>query len=164
MFISFYGDGVMDNLRENATDLAMGLLNFNLQLGCWFAGNLRNHFNINGKGNIEISMRQFQILMALQHHNVDNISGLENIFNISKSSLSLTISKMENTGLLYKEHYPEDKDRRTVHLRLTSKGEEITKKFFEAICISFTDFYGTLDDAQRENMKIGIEKLSKVFK
>ncbi len=149
----------MENTNEDIPKLINDLLSFNMRLGCI----MRNKFNVNGKGQFEISMRQFQILLALRLNSIDSISDLEQLFNISKSSLSLTISKMEKSGFIHKEQLPDDKDKRTVHLKITSKGEEITKKFDEIICQSFTDFYKTLNEKQKENLKIGVNSLIKVF-
>lgn len=149
----------MENTNEDIPKLINDLLSFNMRLGYI----MRNKFNVNGKGQFEISMRQFQILLALRLNSIDSISGLEQLFNISKSSLSLTISKMEKSGFIHKEQLPDDKDKRTVHLKITSKGEEITKKFDEIICQSFTDFYKTLNEKQKENLKIGVNSLIKVF-
>lgn len=149
----------MENTNEDIPKLINDLLSFNMRLGCI----MQNKFNVNGKGQFEISMRQFQILLALRLNSIDSISGLEQLFNISKSSLSLTISKMEKSGFIHKEQLPDDKDKRTVHLKITSKGEEITKKFDEIICQSFTDFYKTLNEKQKENLKIGVNSLIKVF-
>ena len=149
----------MENTNEDIPKLINDLLSFNMRLGCI----MRNKFNVNGKGQFEISMRQFQILLALRLNSIDSISGLEQLFNISKSSLSLTISKLEKSGFIHKEQLPDDKDKRTVHLKITSKGEEITKKFDEIICQSFTDFYKTLNENQKENLKIGVNSLVKVF-
>ena len=149
----------MENTNEDIPKLINDLLSFNMRLGCI----MRNKFNVNGKGQFEISMRQFQILLALRLNSIDSISGLEQLFNISRSSLSLTISKMEKSGFIHKEQLPDDKDKRTVHLKITSKGEEITKKFDEIICQSFTDFYKTLNEKQKENLKIGVNSLIKVF-
>ena len=149
----------MENTNEDIPKLINDLLSFNMRLGCI----MRNKFNVNGKGQFEISMRQFQILLALRLNSIDSISGLEQLFNISKSSLSLTISKMEKSGFIHKEQLPDDKDKRTVHLKITSKGEEIIKKFDEIICQSFTDFYKTLNENQKEILKIGVNSLVKVF-
>ena len=149
----------MENTNEDIPKLINDLLSFNMRLGFI----MRNKFNVNGKGQFEISMRQFQILLALRLNSIDSISGLEQLFNISKSSLSLTISKMEKSGFIHKEQLPDDKDKRIVHLKITSKGEEITKKFDEIIYQSFTDFYKTLNEKQKENLKIGVNSLIKVF-
>lgn len=149
----------MENSNENIPELINDLLTFNMRLGCI----MRNKFNVNGKGQFEISMRQFQILLALRLNSIDSISGLEQIFKISKSSLSLTISKMEKSGFIRKEQHPDDKDKRIVHLKITSKGEEITKKFDEILYESFTDFYKTLNEKQKEYLKIGVNSLVKVF-
>ena len=70
---------------------------------------------------------------------------------------------MEKSGCIHKEQFPDDKDKRTVQLKITSKGEEITKMFDEIICQSFTDFYKTLNEKQKENLKIGVNSLIKVF-
>ena len=149
--------------KENTRVLAKQFLDFHLKFGCWNAQNTRNHFNLNGKNANELSMRQFQILLLLYETKLETVSGLEEVLKISKSSLSLTISKMEKLGFITKSQYPDDADRRTVHIKVTPKGVEILKKFYEIVYETFDGFYMSLDTAQKENLKTGIEKLSKVF-
>ena len=147
----------MEN-KEEIKVLVESLFDFGSYIGQY----IRDKFNINGKNNCELSMRQFRILMALYKLNVDSISQLEDTFKISKSSLSLTISKMEKSGLIYKEHNPEDSDKRTVHIKLTPKGIELIEKFNDTIYNVFLDFYNSLDSSRQNDLKTGIKYLKNV--
>ena len=147
----------MEN-KEEMKVLVEALFDFGAYIGQY----IRDKFNINGKNNCELSMRQFQILMALYKLNADSISQLEDTFKISKSSLSLTISKMEKSGPIYKEHNPEDSDKRTVHIKLTPKGIELIEKFNDTIYNVFLDFYNSLDSSRQNDLKTGIKYLKNV--
>ena len=142
----------MEN-KEEMKVLVESLFDFGSYIGQY----IRDKFNINGKNNCELSMRQFRILMALYKLNADSISRLEDTFKISKSSLSLTIS-----GLIYKEHNPEDSDKRTVHIKLTPKGIELIEKFNDTIYNVFFDFYNSLDSSRQNDLKTGIKYLKNV--
>ena len=149
----------MEN-KEEMKEFADGLFNFGVYIGQY----IRDKFNINGKNNCEISMRQFQILMALHKLDADSMSELEDMFKVSKSSLSLTISKMEKSGLIYKEHNPNDKDKRTMHIKLTETGVELIEKFNDTIYNVFSDFYNSLDTSRQNDFKDGIRLLKNVIK
>ena len=143
--------------KQELHSMLKDYFDFNIRMGTF----MRDKFNINGKGEFELSSRQFQILLALT--NLDNISALEEFFNISKSSLSLTISKMETAGLVYKEHVPKEKDKRIVRIRLTEKGEEKANKFLNILAQSFYEFCSSLNEEQLEHLKIGITHFKKIF-
>jgi len=143
--------------KEESFKILTDLFDFNFKINCIF----RKDLNSNGKDMFEITSRQFELLMALDMF--DNISALENFFNISKSSLSLTISKMESNGLVEKNHFSDESDKRIVRIRRTEKGEKITEKFKESLSEIFYNFYSKIDDEQYKNLKKGTEHLKYVF-
>ncbi|MBS4960948.1 MAG: winged helix DNA-binding protein, partial [Clostridiales bacterium] len=95
---------------------------------------------------------------------VDTVSGLEQLIHISKSSLSLTITKMEKSGYLTKDHTEEETDGRIVHLRLTDKGKKVLNDMNNYYHQIFSEFYYSLDSKRKKNLVTGIEKLNLVFK
>ena len=102
-------------------------------------------FNINGKNNISLTFQQFIILTLVHKMEINTISQLAALLNLSKSSLSLTLSKMEQENLLKKTPAPKGDDGRKVYLCITQKGlsaleerEQKTLDFFIEYCQNLT--------------------------
>jgi DNA-binding MarR family transcriptional regulator len=130
--------------------LALKYLRFSIHFACWNAQHLENMFNINGKGNKELSQRQFGLMLVISESGIDTISGLEKLFHISKSSLSLTIKKMTDAGYVSKKQFDSDKDGRIFHIVLTEKGLNVLDKFRDSICQSFVEFLSRAQKDERE--------------
>ena len=64
---------------ENKEEMKVLVESF-FDFGSYIGQYIRDKFNINGKNNCELSMRQFRILMALYKLNADSISQLEDTF------------------------------------------------------------------------------------
>lgn len=130
--------------------LAVKYLNFNIRFACWNAQHLENMFNTNGRGNRELSQRQFALMLVITESGIDTISGLEKQFHISKSSLSLTIKKMVEAGYVLKKQFETDKDGRMFHIVLTEKGLDVLDKFKDSICQSLIDFANNASNDERD--------------
>ncbi len=122
-----------------------------------------NYFNINGKNNNGITMHQFNILSTIYYTKINTISGLENVFGISKSSLSITVKKLENDGYISKKN-DINEDGRKVYLEVTDKGIEEIKIKEKIMYELFKIFFNSLSEENKENLQDGIVKLNKVFK
>lgn len=72
-------------------------------MAVWHNVHFENYFNINGKNKNGITMHQFNILSTIYYAQINTISSLENVFGISKSSLSITVKKLENDGYILKK-------------------------------------------------------------
>lgn len=143
-------------------NLAFKYLNFNVRFACWNAQYLENMFNTNGRGNKELSRRQFALLLVISESGIDTVSGLEEQFHISKSSLSLTIKKMEETGYVLKKQLDSDNDGRIFHIVLTEKGINVLGKFRDLICKSFIEFTSNLNSAERDKFLKCIDLLESI--
>lgn len=148
---------------NDTRELAMKLMDFNFKLGHWKTKNYNKEFNINGKGNHDITTRQFSILFLVSKMGLSTITNVEEAFNISKSSLSLTVSKLVEEGYLRKERPKEDDDKRKTYFMITDKGQKSLDEVTERIIEMFNAFYLSLDLQQMDNLKQGIELLDGIF-
>ena len=150
--------------EEVSRRLAKKMLDFQIQWGQWHKNLSKHMFNINGKNNISLTVQQFIILMFIHKMNINTVSEMSCLLNLSKSSLSLTLSKMEQENLLKKTVWVEGDDGRKVYFSATKKGilalEERQKRVLEF----FTEFCEGLSQEQKQDLETGIEKLSRVLK
>lgn len=149
--------------RKESEELAEKLFEFNLKLSNWDSSTYSKEFNRNGKGKYCLSVRQFHILFITYKFGFSTVSQYQNIMNISKSSLSLTVSKLVEEGYLRREQPQEDDDGRKVYIYITDKGKAAADEVLERIMDLFCRFYDSLDEQKQEDLKIGIEKLNHVF-
>lgn len=84
-------------------------------------------FNQNGKLNKEsITFYQFQMLQLIDYMDGDCIlKDLQEKTNISKGALSIMMSKLEYMNLVEKYLKKNQKDKRSINIRLTEKGKKI---------------------------------------
>lgn len=87
-----------------------------------------------------ISLAQCHVLMELADKNETSIRELSETFGLDKSSLSRTVDKMVEGGLLNRIENSED--RRFLSISLTDKGIQLTESI-NKIC---NDYYGKLFD------------------
>ena len=144
-------------------DLAKKILNFQILWGQWNKSVVNQVFNINGKGNSNLTLQQFIILMLVHRVDIKSVSQMACLLNLSKSSLSLTLSKMEKEGLLQKMPPPKGDDGRKVYLCVTQKGISALKESEQKTLQFFVEYCHILSQQQREDLQIGIEKLSGVL-
>ncbi|NLK36587.1 MAG: MarR family transcriptional regulator [Epulopiscium sp.] len=149
--------------KKDAYDLARMMCEFYLKLARWSKSYYLKNFNINGKGNYAITMRQFQILILLYDLGVETISELSELLAISKSSLSLTISKMVSEGYIRREMPSTTEDGRRVFFYVTEKGLQVLDESKNLMIESLSQYYSTLTEEQKEDLIIGLEKLGNVY-
>lgn len=146
-----------------AKELAKKIMDFNLNFAMWSKNHFENNFNINGKSKYSLTMRQYHLLMIIHSLNNCTISEIETLLSISKSSLSLTITKLAKEGYLRKECHRWKGDGRKVYLFVSNKGLEALEESSERILHIFVAFYDSLSQEKQDDLRTGIEKLSNVF-
>lgn len=109
--------------------------------------------------NGKISQRQFKILGALEFTKLNTISELAEKMHISKSTLSIIISKMIKSGYVTKSRPDNEPDKRKVYFYPTEKGIEILKAKSEANTNNFKAFYNSISPHQRENFRKAVNIL-----
>ena len=150
-------------LETSAQILAKKLFDFQIQWGQCNKNMLGQVFNINGKNNISLTFQQFIILTLVHKMEINTISQLAALLNLSKSSLSLTLSKMEQENLLKKTPAPKGDDGRKVYLCITQKGLSALEEREQKTLDFFIEYCQNLTQEQKEDLALGIEKLNHVL-
>ena len=91
----------------------------NMNILCWNRAHIEKSFNINGKTKERaLTIRQFHVLMFIKNANIHTLSEIAKWFSISKSSMSIMLSKLEKLGYLTRKQEA-DMDGRKVSGTLT---------------------------------------------
>lgn len=146
-------------------ELVQEFIALSIQMITWNRAHLEKTFNVNGKSNEDaLTVRQFHVMIYIHKTGVQTVSKLASTFGISKSSMSIMLTKLEKIGYLYKEHAEEKEDGRKVYFRLTEKGtialKEAEEQILQNIEVCFSDF----DDAQSERFYTLLQELQEMLK
>lgn len=150
-------------IDTKARVLAQKLMEFNFAVAYWKGRNYNMEFDVNRKRGKQLTIRQFTILMCVHNRPGITITQIEEDLQISKSSLSLTISRLVLESYLTKEAAGPKEDKRLVKIFLTEKGASCVKEKQEQIFNRFEAFYESLNEQQKVDFEIGIEKLSSLL-
>lgn len=108
------------------------------------------------KTDIKISQRQFEILGALVHLEINTISELAKFMHLSKSTLSILMSKLQKNGYVYKELPGNTGDGRRVYFKVTENGKRILDEKSKIYMEELQFCYNVLSNEQKENFKKGV--------
>lgn len=161
--LGIYKKGVI-TMEELSQTLAKKLLDFQIQWGQWNKNMVNQVFNVNGKNNIYLTFQQFIILMLIYKMEINTVSQMACLLNLSKSSLSLTLSKMEQENLLKKIPAPKGDDGRKIYLSITKKGIAALGEREQKTLQFYIEYCENLSQEQREDLELGIDKLSHTLK
>lgn len=110
----------------------------------------------------ELSERQFNILYSLATFNKNTISELSELMNVSKSTLSIVMSKMLKKGFIIKT-YPNDyEDKRKIYFSLSDKGINKLKELRQIYIDDFRNMYNSFNEQQKADFKKGISMLNTI--
>ncbi len=112
--------------------------------------------------NLEVGSRQYEIIHLVDNGKYNRISELAKFLDLSKSSLSLIISKMVAHDLIIKK-YDTTSDSRNVILHVTESGENIYRVLKDIHCSALVSFLEELSQNQRELFDNAVESLIKTF-
>lgn len=149
--------------NEKNLEVCNKFLKFVFHLKCWMNENHIKKFNINGKGDFELTERQFEILITLKLLNNGTISDLEERLHVTSSSLSTTISRMVKLGYIERSFPQDQEDRRKTYLHITEKGINIIDDVHKKIIQAIDCFYEALKDDQKRSFSEGVDKLVQIF-
>ena len=111
-----------------AKQIAKQLMALNMNILCWNRAHIEKSFNINGKTKERaLTIRQFHVLMFIKNANIHTLSEIAKWFSISKSSMSIMLSKLEKLGYLTRKQEA-DMDGRKVFFHLTTKGKRLWQR------------------------------------
>ncbi|MCI8341837.1 MAG: MarR family transcriptional regulator [Firmicutes bacterium] len=120
----------------------------------WESRNMNGCYDVNGK-KPEI-MTKTQIMYSMIISSLENATAtdIEKILGLSKSSVSLTVSRMVDEGYVIRR---KGDDGRKSYLALTEKAEMALANARKVLTKKFEDFYIDLNSEQKEMLKTAIE-------
>ena len=151
------------DLADESEILAKKMIEINFNTVQWIFANFGKYFDKNGKSEFEITFRQYSILVLINKFKMNTLSDISKITGVSKSSISLTIDKLTEEGYIEKCPAKEGNDKRRTFLKTTAKAQRAIDEADERLKNIFKKSYGNLDDNKKENLKIAIDNLSKLF-
>lgn len=104
-----------------------------------------------------LSERQFKILALLSVTDVNTVSSMAQLMNISKSTLSIVLNKMINKRLVYKEHPNGADDKRKVYFYISDGGKELLINIRNRYVGEFKTLYDSFDMEQKKHIAEGVE-------
>lgn len=145
--------------------IAKELITLNMNIFWWNWEHIEKSFNINGKTNEgELTIRQFHVLSFIKNSHMRTISEIARWMRISKSSMSIMISKLEKNGYLRKEQAANTDDGRKMYFYLTEKGMAAVAEAEERVLDNVADCFAALDTEKQENIYAHLQELNQILK
>ncbi len=127
--------------------------------------NIECHYNINGKGNATgLTNEQMLILVNIQDLEPNcTVTKLTQEMFVSKSAISLNITKMEEKKYIKKAFPNENEDKRIVYIHLTSKGEKVIEDKVKEIKEGLKEAFSGMNEQETKIVNESISNLVKVL-
>ena len=106
---------------------------------------------------------QFKLLCGIRSVEKMTVTDLADLSQTSKSSISLTLTKLEKDGFIKRIPAETDDDKRRVYMTLTEKGISATQKAQENFIRHFWEFYNSLTQEKRVILENLIDNSYKLF-
>lgn len=106
---------------------------------------------------------QFKLLCSIRSVEKMTVTDLADLSQTSKSSISLTLTKLEKDGFIKRIPAETDDDKRKVYITLTEKGISATQKAQENFIRHFWEFYNSLTQEKRVILENLIDNSYKLF-
>jgi DNA-binding MarR family transcriptional regulator len=103
-----------------------------------------------------IAILEWRVLIALYNNDASNIVQLANFIEVDKGAVSRVLDKLETMNLVARKA---GKDRRSIIVYLSKKGEELTPKLARLAEINEKEFFSCLNDIEKKQLKSVLKKL-----
>ena len=116
------------------------------------------------KNDNNLSERQIRILITLSIYEKDSVSEMAKFMNISKSTLSIILSKMIKKGFVTREYPGGDGDKRKTYFKITNEGIDQLKALGDSLIEGFRTVYESFSCEKKKDFFEGVKKLSDSIK
>ncbi len=149
----------------NQRALVNEFISLTMHMIAWNRTKLEKTCNVNGRSNEgALTIRQFHVMMYIHRTKAQTVSMIAAWFGISKSSMSIMLTKLEKLGYLYKEHTEDREDGRKVYFRLTDAGKMVLQKTEEQILENIEMCFSVFDAKQSERFYTLLQELHTMLK
>ncbi|MFV0440110.1 MAG: MarR family winged helix-turn-helix transcriptional regulator [Lachnospirales bacterium] len=117
-------------------------------------------FKKNSKSKNLISERQFSILYLISRKKINTTSTIADELSLSRSNISIIVSKLETLGYVEKHQSDVEGDGRNVFFEITKNGEKILRK---QIRLLEEHFFSKLKSQNNKEIALEIIEIGKLF-
>jgi DNA-binding MarR family transcriptional regulator len=103
-----------------------------------------------------IAILEWRVLVALYNQDASNIVQLANFIEVDKGAVSRVLDKLESMDLVARKA---GKDRRSIIVYLSKKGEVLTPKLARLAELNEKEFFSCLNDVEKKQLKSVLKKL-----
>lgn len=140
---------------KEGKEIAEEICQLNINLATWSRFHLDQVFSVNGRGpDGLLTLQQFHMLLYFSEYGQTTVSALAEHLSLSKSSTSLSISKLVSKGYLAREAASGEGDKRRVYFHLTEKGRQVMEK----TQVGFLSGVGAFFDSYNAQTRLAIYK------
>ncbi|MDD3571118.1 MAG: MarR family transcriptional regulator [Lachnospiraceae bacterium] len=153
---------MVEEYDEDINEIALKVLEIQVYMIRWHMKYMADIFDVNGKKTDTLTRTQTEILKVVESIGRVTVSQLGKIMHTSKSSISITVSRMENYGYITRYKDDDESDGRKTFLCITEKGKialmEISNKMLECFAV----YYKSMKEEDKESLKKGIDSFYKI--
>jgi len=119
---------------------------------------MRQHVNrlLKERGVGEVSMGFLGVLLALYTKDGQTITELGKSVSLEKSTMTGLIDRMENAGLLTREH--DESDRRAIRIMLTQRARDVRENVGDVLERSYHELTDNIADAEFKKLEVWLSK------
>lgn len=110
----------------------------------------------------EITLSQCQTIVEIGRAGTMSVNLLAEILGVDKSTVSRSVDKLVNNGILVRDTAPED--RRSVTLRLSDKGQSVFEELEKRTTLYFEEVVASIPDDKREQIIESLQYLVQALK
>ena len=103
-----------------------------------------------------ITILEWRVLIALYNNDASNIVQLANFIEVDKGAVSRVLDKLESMDLVARKA---GKDRRSISVYLSKKGEALTPKLAQLAELNEKEFFCCLNEREKRQLKSVLKKL-----
>lgn len=148
--------------EEEIKQIALKVMKIQMCMIRWHMAHMSDLFDVNGKKTDTLTRTQMEILKIIESVQNVTISQLGKIMHISKSSLSITVSRMEAYGYVTRYKDNGEVDGRKIFLSITEKGKSALSSISKKMLEGFALYFKSMREEDKENLKNGIDCFYKV--
>lgn len=138
-------------------DVARQLLLFMSNTRRWFIRRLGEHPH----GENPFSEARFRILHVIAEKKSLKMSDLSKLCHVTKGSLTITLNKLVEDGLV--ERFAEPGDRRLVLVRLTPAGEKYLRKTKQLLVSRISEAFTDMPETKKKKLLALLAELTEIF-
>lgn len=147
---------------EDINQIALKVMQIQACMIRWHMRYMAELFDVNGKKTDTLTRTQMEILKIIESIDRVTISKVGKIMHVSKSSISITVSRMEAYGYVERYKANDEADGRKMFLSITEKGKMALKDISQKMLEGFAVFYKSMKEEDKEYFKNGIDCFYKV--